>query len=149
MRSAQGGFEQVSLFDFQLWQSSNIFVLHTDAPAYHSREQQKALKRAKSYSERVSSFYYHIHKSISHFMYSFKSYLRRHIIQGKRRECYVQRSRRLRIGIPICFLAVVEFKYFCLTYRCASISFQRIAEGSNVYTIFIDYRGQGRVFLFS
>ena len=39
--------------------------------------------KGKSVSERVSSFYYHIPKSICHFMYPFKYHLRRHIILGE------------------------------------------------------------------
>ena len=50
--------------------------------------------------------------------------MRQHIIQGKRRECYAQRPRRLRIGIPIYFLTAIELKYLCLIYRYVSISFR-------------------------
>ena len=42
---------------------------------------------------------------------------------------HAQRPRRLRIGIPIYFLTVVELKYSSIINHCADISFQKNGKG--------------------
>ena len=63
--------------------------------------------------------------------------MRQYII-WRRADWYAQRPRRLRIGIPICFTAVVELKCSSIINHCADILFiQRESRFQKGYPLFI------------